>query len=109
MEPKILRPTPVDVEYLDRELKKLFRSSPKVTGDPLFIKYKSRFIKSQYERNNDYFFPTKNNLLSTAKKLEILCTYGGYQLVKADKTDANRHNDMKKSNNKATKFNLQGI
>lgn len=80
-----LQHTPIDVEYLNKELKKLFSSFYRCTN-PIVIKQKSRFMSEfKNKKSSRYFNSRKTYPLSTAKKIEILCTYGGFKLVKSDK------------------------
>lgn len=88
MKKKSIEPRLIDIGYIDRELKKLFRSAPQRHGDPLFGKYKSRFFKQQAGRSNPMFEEDKNSMLSVGKKLEILCAYGGHRIVKDEKKRA---------------------
>lgn len=80
-----IEPRLIDIQYLDRELKRLFDSAPLRHGDPLFGKYKSRFLKQQNGMDKPMFQEDENSMLSVGKKLEILCMYGNHKIVKIDR------------------------
>lgn len=77
-----IEPSLIDIEYLDRELTKLFESIHYGKADELVRKYRSRFAKEQHEKTNPDSVPTKNSIISVGKKLEILCAYGNFRIVK---------------------------
>lgn len=104
VEPKIM-----DTAYVDRELEKLFDSVHWGKNDQLIIKYRSRFLRQRMERKNPDSVPDKNGILSLGKKLEILCLYGDYKLVKMDKKSKVGHNVANNSDNKDVKTKVQGI
>lgn len=100
---KKVEPRIMDVERIDRELSNLFKSIKFGSNDVLMIKYRSRFLKQQNGRQNPDMVINKYNTLSLAKKLEILCLYGGYTLVKLDRRANSRHSGISKSDNNAVK------
>lgn len=104
VEPKIM-----DMAYVDRELTKLFASPRYRHGDPLFGKYKSRFIRQQLDKRNPDSVPDKNGILSLGKKLEILCLYGDYKLVKYDRKGKVGQGVASNSDNMDVKTKVHGI
>jgi len=103
MKKEKLEPRLIDVKYLDRELRKLFASVPHGKGDDLFIKHKSRFMRQQLERDNPDSDLGKNSTMSVAKKLEVLCMYGGFEIVKSDRIGQMSEFNERKSDNVAIK------
>lgn len=104
VEPKIM-----DTAYVDRELEKLFDSVQWGKNDQLMIKYRSRFLRQLAERKNPDSVPDKNGILSLGKKLEILCLYGDYKLVKVDRKPKVGQNGANNSDTKAIKEKVQDI
>lgn len=103
MKKQKLEPRLIDVQYLDRELRKLFASVPHGVGDDIFIKHKGRFRRQQLERDNPDSDFGKSSTLSVAKKLEILCTYGDHRIVKMDRISPIDKGEREKSDNVALK------
>lgn len=75
---------PIDVEYIDHELEKFFRSLKRGVKDPLLTKYRSRFLRDR-EGRITFEAIERSDRLSLAKKLEILCKYADFELVKSKK------------------------
>lgn len=109
MKNKNVQRRPIDEAQVDKHLKKLFSSMRYGAGDPLLIKYKSRFTKGQREKKAPVFFETKNNILSLGKKLEILLVYGNYRLVKSYNIIKIGHNVVHKSDGWKVKSEMHGI
>lgn len=103
MKKEKLEPRLIDVQYLDRELKKLFASVPHGRGDDMFIKHKSRFQRQQKLKDDPDSDMESNSILSIGKKLEILCMYGGHRIVKADRASHIKIDNAAKSDNVAHK------
>lgn len=105
MKNKNVQRRPIDEARVDKQLKRLFSSVRYGMADPLLVKYRSRFNKGLSERGKPIFFETKNNVLSLGKKLEILCLYGDYRLVKVDRKPKAGQNVVNNSDTKTIKQN----
>lgn len=87
--------TEIDIQYVDQELTKLFKSIERGDKNPTLNKHKERFFK---EKNNVVGFEERRSeRLSLAKKLEILCTYGNHKLIKTTDTTPKQHGKKIKS------------
>ena len=98
-----IEPRLIDVEYINRELTRLFDSVPHGYSDELFSTYRGRFEREQKAKDGVTYATGTRITLSLAKKLEILCTYGSHKIVKMGKRVGVGHLNVDKSDNVAPK------
>jgi hypothetical protein len=67
---------PIDTHFINAELGELFKNLPKECNNPVLRKLKQRFTMEM--KTNGRF----KERLSVGKKMEILCIYGGFDIIK---------------------------